>query len=413
MSVKSKTARTTLRMQVPAKPEKTLASTGYDAIHADIVALLQAARVQAARSVNALMTASYWEIGRRIVEAEQQGKQRAGYGDALVKRLSVDLTKRFGRGFGVVNLSQMRKFYELWAIPQTPPAESKIFQTLSEKLQVLPAISKRPHSTSTHFPEIASHFPLPWSAYVRLLSVKNEQARRFYENEALRGGWSVRQLDRQVNSQFYERTALSRNKVAMLTKGMVAKPEGTVTPDDAVKDPYVLEFLNLKDEYSEAEFEEALIHRLEDFLLELGDDFAFIGRQKRLRLDDTWFRVDLVFFHRRLRCLVIVDLKVGKFSYADAGQMHLYLNYAKANWMREGENPPVGLILCSQKGSAEAHYSLEGLSNKVLAAEYQTVLPSEAVIAKELSHATRLIDARNAGKSVRSKKVAKGGNRRA
>lgn len=191
----------------------------------------------------------------------------------------------------------------------------------------------------------------------------------------------------------------------MLAKGAVAKPEDTITPDEAIKDPYVLEFLNLKDEYSEAELEEALIHRLQDFLLELGDDFAFVGRQKRLRLDDTWFRVDLVFFHRRLRCLVIVDLKVGKFTYADAGQMHLYLNYARANWMREGENPPVGLILCSRKGAAEAHYALEGLSNKVLAAEYQTVLPSEAVIARELAHATRLLE--ETSKPVRGRKVAK------
>ena len=231
---------------------------------------------------------------------------------------------------------------------------------------------------------------------MRLQSVKSDYARQFYEAEALRCGWSVRQLDRQIGSQFYERTAMSRNQAAMLTKGAVAKPEDLVTPEEAIKDPYVLEFLNLKDEYSEFELEEALIHRLEDFLLELGDDFAFIGRQKRLRLDDTWFRVDLLFFHRSLRCLVIVDLKVGKFSYADAGQMHMYLNYAKANWMRDGENPPVGLILCSQKGTAEAHYALEGLPNKVLAAQYQTVLPSEKVIAEALAHATRLLEERKA-----------------
>ena len=423
---------TSLRLRAPAVREKTRLPAGYGAIHVGIVNLLQAARVQAARSVNALMTASYWELGHRIVEAEQKGKRRAGYGDALVKRLAMDLTAQFGRGFGVVNLSQMRALYSTW-----PP--EAIFQTLSEKLvsetsfrrsptklqtvsaeysirQTLSGESRQDHPVKISetvprklsLAELSTAFPLPWSAYVRLLSVKNDPARRFYETEALRGGWSVRQLDRQVNSQFYERTALSRNKAAMLAKGAVAKPEDTVTPEEAIKDPYVLEFLNLKDEYSESELEAALIHRLEGFLLELGDDFAFIGRQKRLRLDDTWFRVDLVFFHRRLRCLVIVDLKVGKFSYADAGQMHLYLNYAKANWMHEGENPPVGLILCSQKGSAEAHYALEGLSNKVLAAEYQTVLPSEALIAKELAHTTRLLEERKAGKPVRSRKTAKG-----
>jgi hypothetical protein len=157
-----------------------------------------------------------------------------------------------------------------------------------------------------------------------------------------------------------------------------------VTAEEAIKDPFVLEFLDLKDEYSESDLEEALIHRLTDFLLELGDDFAFLGRQRRLRIDDTWFRIDLVFFHRRLRGLVIVDLKVGRFSYADAGQMHLYLNYAREHWMKPGENPPVGLILCTEKGAAEAHYALDNLPNKVLAAEYKTVLPDEKLIAEEL-----------------------------
>ncbi len=231
---------------------------------------------------------------------------------------------------------------------------------------------------------MANLFKLPWSAYVRLLSVKNPNARAFYETEALRSGWSVRQLDRQISSQFYERIALSKNKAAMLEKSEAAEPGDAITPEEAIKDPFVLEFLELKDEYSESEIEEALIQHLTDFLLELGDDFAFIGRQRRLRIDDNWFRVDLVFFHRRLRCIVIADLKVGRFSYADAGQMHMYLNYARENWMKPGENPPVGLILCTEKGAAEVHYTLDNLPNKVLAAEYQTVLPEEMVLAKEL-----------------------------
>lgn len=393
-----------IKLQVVKPP------AGYAVVHVGIVDLLQAARAQAARSVNALMTASYWEIGRRIVEAEQNGKRRAGYGEQLIERLTADLTAQFGRGFSRQNLWQMRSFYLNWPpeqILQTVSGESAIRQTASDKSQAPSAVSAPLQAMFARLAAVAARFPLPWSAYVRLLSVKSDHARGFYETEALRGGWSVRQLDRQIDSQFYERTALSRNKTAMLTKGAVAKPEDTITPDEAIKDPYVLEFLNLKDEYSEAELEEALIHRLQDFLLELGDDFAFVGRQKRLRLDDTWFRVDLVFFHRRLRCLVIVDLKVGKFTYADAGQMHLYLNYARANWMREGENPPVGLILCSRKGAAEAHYALDGLSNKVLAAEYQTVLPSEAEIARELAHATRLLEERKTSKPVRGKKAAK------
>jgi len=204
----------------------------------------------------------------------------------------------------------------------------------------------------------------------------------------------MRQLNRQIESQLYERIALSRNKAAMLEKAKKTERSDTITPEEAIKDPFVLEFLNLKDEYSESELEDALIQHLADFLLELGDDFAFLGRQRRLRLDDTWFRIDLVFFHRRLRCLVIIDLKVGTFGYADAGQMHLYLNYAREHWMKEGENPPVGLILCAGKGIAEARYALDNLPNKVLAAEYQTILPNEKLIVDELERSTQQLEER-------------------
>ena len=392
-------------------------TAGYDGIRSDIVALLEAARRAAARSVNALMTASYWEIGRHIVEFEQGGQDRAIYGEALIQRLSADLTRRFGRGFSPRNIEQMRQFYQCWPtekICQTLPdklATCKIPQTLSAELtsspilQTPPAISgDRQNSesllrNSIDLPALAKAFPLPWSAYVRLLSVKNELARRFYETEALRCGWSVRQLDRQVNSQFYERIALSRNKAAMLQKAEITEAADVITPEQAIKDPFVLEFLNLKDEYSESELEEGLIQHLADFLLELGDDFAFVGRQRRLRLDDTWFRIDLLFFHRQLKCLVVIDLKVGKFSYTDAGQMHMYLNYAREHWMKPGENPPVGLILCAGKGSAEAHYALEGLSNKVLTAEYQTALPDEKLLADELDRTRRELEARRMGRA--------------
>jgi predicted nuclease of restriction endonuclease-like (RecB) superfamily len=204
----------------------------------------------------------------------------------------------------------------------------------------------------------------------------------------------VRQLDRQVSSQFYERTALSKNKAAMLENAETPEPTDIIKPEEAIRDPFVLEFLSLKDEYSESDLEDALIRHLADFLLELGDDFAFVGRQRRLRLDDTWFRIDLLFFHRRLKCLLVIDLKVGKFTYADAGQMHLYLNYAHAHWMKAGENPPVGLVLCASKGAAEAHYALDGLPNKVLATEYQTVLPDEKLLAEELARTRDALEAR-------------------
>ncbi|CDL38219.1 Putative uncharacterized protein YhcG [Citrobacter freundii] len=204
----------------------------------------------------------------------------------------------------------------------------------------------------------------------------------FYEKETLRNGWSVRQLNRQIATQFYERTLLSRDKSAMLQKAVPTEPE--VLPEKAIRDPFILEFLGLKDEYSESDLEEALINHLMDFMLELGDDFAFVGRQRRLRIDDNWFRVDLLFFHRRLRCLLLVDLKVGKFSYADAGQMNMYLNYAKEHWTIPGENPPVGLILCAGKGAGEAHYALNGLPNTIQASEYKVQLPDEKLLADEL-----------------------------
>lgn len=342
----------------------------YQAVQTGIVAVLEEARASAVRSVNAVMTAAYWEIGHRIVEFEQGGEARAGYGEGLIQRLAEDLTRRFGRGFSPRNLEQMRQFYLGWPIPQTVSAESQGLATL------------------------AARFPLPWSAYVRLGSVRNATARAFYEAEALRCGWSVRQLDRQINSQFYERAALSQNKAALLERGAQAEAADDLTPEEAIKDPFVLEFLGLKDEYSESDLEDALIQHLADFLLELGDDFTFVGRQRRLRLDDAWFRVDLIFFHRRLKCLVIIDLKVGKFSHADAGQMHLYLNYAREHWMREGENPPVGLILCAAKGAEEAHYALDNLPNKVMAAEYQMVLPDEKRLAEELERTRRELESR-------------------
>jgi len=371
---------------VPAKGKE-----GYEAILADLSTVIRDARRSAARTVNAVMTAAYWLIGHRIVEHEQQGEERAGYGKQVLKRLSADLGARFGRGFGVDNLQRFRLFYlayPLDAISSTPSRKS------------LPALEGEKHatpsriSTGASLAELANRFPLPWSAYVRLLSVKSESARRFYEAEALRGGWSVRQLNRQIESQFYERTALSKNKAAMLEKGQAARPDDAISAREAIKDPFVLEFLDLKDEYSESDLEEGLIRHLETFLLELGGDFCFIGRQKRLRVGDAWYRVDLIFFHRRLRCLVVIDLKIGSFTPADAGQMHLYLNYAREHWTHEGENPPVGLILCAEKDAAVAHYALEGLPNQVMAAEYRTALPDEGELTAEIERTRALIEER-------------------
>ena len=350
-------------------------AAGVDSDYADvlggIVALLERARRAAARAVNSVMTATYWEVGRRIVEVEQGGEVRAGYGAQVLEKLSRDLTARFGRGFGMINLHQMRKFYLAW------PSE-KILQTVSEEFrdkQILQTASGKFDLT-----DIAKRFPLSWSHYVKLLGVHDDHARAFYETEALRGEWTVRQLDRQIGTQFYQRTALSRDKAAMLTKGAARKPEDAVTPEEEIKSPFVLEFLGLKDEYSESELEEALIQHLERFLLELGPDFTFVGRQKRLRIDDEWYKVDLVFFHRRLRSLLLLDLKLNKLTPGDVGQMHVYCNYAQHHWTLPGESPPIGLILCAGKGAALAKYALEGLPNKIIAADYLTALPDKALL---------------------------------
>jgi len=355
--------KTTLRKNPPD------VMAGYNQVLAGVIEVLQSARRTSARTVNAIMTAAYWEIGRQIVEHEQQGKDRAEYGRHLVQRLATDLTNQFGRGFSRRNLEQMRLFYRCWPIAQTPSAQLAL-------------------------PDLQARFPLPWSHYVLLLKIAKSEARKFYETEALRGGWSVRQLDRQISTLFYERTLSSRNKTAMLKKGAVPAEGERLSLDAEIKDPLLLEFLGLKDEYSESDLEESLIQQLESFLLELGGDFTFVGRQKRLRIDDEWYRVDLVFYHRTLRCLVIIDLKIGKFTHADAGQMLLYLGYAAEHWTRPGENPPVGLILCAQHNRAVAHYTLDRLPDKIMAREYRMALPNEQTLAAELERTQAAIESR-------------------
>lgn len=369
----------------PVNAGDTAATAVYDATLTDVADILDAARSAAARSVNSIITAAYWLVGRRIVEYEQGGAERAEYGAELIRRLSVDLTALYGRGFSVRNLRQMRAFYLAWEIRQTPSAESvssgRIRQTVS-------AESVTPEATLA---TIASSFPLTWSAYVQLLSVRNEAAWEFYEAEAIAGGWTIRQLRRQIDSEFYERTALSYDKEAMLLRGRQQEAGDIVSPAEAFKDPYILEFLGLKDEYSEADLEEALIRHLEEFLMELGGDFCFVGRQRRLHIGDEWYRVDLLFYNRRLRCLVVIDLKLGRFTHADAGQMNLYLNYAREHWAIAGENPPVGLILCAHRDEDVARYALAGLDNTILPAEYRIALPSEETLIAEINRARELL----------------------
>lgn len=423
---------------IAKKKSAAPAPANYPGLVGGIGELLDAARRASVRTVNAFMTATYWEIGRRIVEFEQGGEKRAEYGDALLLRLADDLTARFGKGFGKSNLFLMRKFYlasaQIFqtasgklatspsvlpifqtlsgifsdpkrATPSLESGEPQIAQTLSAKsapleIRSTPSnISETPSRKSSPFAltDLARAFPLPWSHYVLLIRrSRSPEAFAFYHTEALRGGWSVRQLQRQIDSQFYERTALSRNKAAMLAKGAKPQPGDAVSADDEIRHPLVLEFLNLRDEYSETDLEAGLIQHLETFLLELGNDFAFIGRQRRLRIDDEWYRVDLLFFHRRLRCLVIFDLKLGRFTHADAGQMHLYLNYAREHWSQPGENPPVGIILCSGKSEALVRYATDALPNKMLVREYLTALPDEKTLATELEKTRKALESKKA-----------------
>jgi predicted nuclease of restriction endonuclease-like (RecB) superfamily len=372
---------------------------GYKHLVTDIGELLEVARHTTTRSVNAIMTATYWEIGRRIVEFEQEGAERAQYGEGLLKSLSTELSERFGRGFSQDNLERFRLFYLrvspelISATPLRKSSDGLLKAAATEKSATVLRISNA-RGGLLDVARMAEVFPLPWSHYVLLIRLCSDEAVRFYHAEALRGGWSVRQLKRQIDSQFYERTALSKNKAAMLQAGRETMPGDIVTAEEKIKDPLVLEFLGLRDEYSESDLEQALILHLETFLLELGGDFAFVARQRRLRIDDEWYRVDLVFFHRRLRCLVLIDLKLGKFSHADAGQMNVYLNYAREHWTHDDENPPIGIILCAAKGESLAHYATAGLENKMLVSKYLTALPNEKVLAAEIDKTRRELEKR-------------------
>jgi predicted nuclease of restriction endonuclease-like (RecB) superfamily len=374
------------------------AATDYTVVLSGVSDLLDVARRASARVVNTLMTATYWEIGRRIVEHEQAGQKRAEYGEALARRLSLDLTNRFGRGFGFSQLKMMRQFYQTFpdvrtAKPITSQSgveKSNIGQSLIGQFSGHP--SEKPSLAIEHLGNISRSFPLPWTHYVRLLRVKNPLACEFYTREALAGGWSVRQLHRQISSQFYERTALSKDKATMLLKGEKPQPEDAVSAEEEIRNPLLLEFLGLKDEYSESELEDALIRHLETFLLELGNEYAFVGRQKRLRIGHEWFRMDLVFFHRRLRCLMIIDLKTGTLVHTDIGQMNLYCNFAREHWMQPGENPPVGLILCAGKDDDLARYALEGLQDKMLVREYLTALPKESALVAEIARTREVLE---------------------
>jgi len=355
--------------------------------------LLEQARHAAARTVNAILTATYWEIGRRIVEFEQKGVEKPGYGEEIIDRLAFDLTHRFGRGFSRRNLFLIRRFYIVYRERMQTPSAFSYIPSKKEKgiVQTVFALSS-PMTTLEILQTLSGKFPLPWSHYVRLLSLDEQGKRDFYEKEARRRGWSVRQLDRQINSMLYERVALSKRKGELLRQA--GRSGSPASAEEAIKDPYVLEFLGLPEPISERDLENALIQHMADFLLELGFEFTFVARQKRLQIGSESYYLDLLFFHRRLRCLIAIDLKVGKFTHADAGQMNLYLNYLEENEKVEDENDPIGLILCSEKDEAVAHYALGRLTNKIFASRYKLQLPDPEILKREIESERRRLEMR-------------------
>jgi len=359
--------------------KKMANKSDYTELITDLSSLIDKGRKVAIQNINAALTTTYWLIGRRIVEYEQKGKERAAYGEELLMHLSRDLSARYGKGFSKSNLFMMRTFFLCYP-------EKQIFQTVSGKLLPIKTKDKvQKFQTMSGISEaLLRRFPLSWSHYCLLIRLEEPFKREFYEAECIRGNWSVRQLDRQIQSMLYERTALSKKKLTVISKAH-EKPI-TLKPEDEIKDPYILEFLGLKDEYSESQLEEALIKHLEHFLLELGIGFTFVARQKRITLEGSHYRLDLLFYHRVLRCLIAIDLKIGEFTHADAGQMNLYLNYLKDKEKFPSENDPVGIILCTDKRKTVVEYALGGMSNKIFASKYKLQLPDPEVLKTEIEH---------------------------
>lgn len=316
--------------------------------------LVEASRRAAAASVSSVQVRSNFEIGRAIVEHEQQGRRRAAYGKEAIKALAARLTTEFGRGYSERNLEYCRRFYLLWS-------------------SSLGRISQKPSAKSAVTPQ---PFALGWSHYVFLIAVRNSDERRFYEIEAEQGSWSLPELRRQFNAGLYERLALSRNKARV--RKLAEKGQTIRSPVDLLKDPYVLEFLGLNEApgYSETDLESAIIGRLQGFLLELGKGFLFEARQKRFTFGDEHFFVDLVFYNRLLRCYVLVDLKIGKLTHQDLGQMQMYVNYFDRYAKTADEHPTVGIVLCKEKNDALVEITLPRAAN-IFASEYRLYLPSK------------------------------------
>ncbi len=327
--------------------------------------LLADSKKKVKTAINLSMVYTYFEIGKMIVEEEQKGNERAGYGKYIIDELSKHLTNEFGRGFSSTNIKQMRKFYLVYS-------QNSIRQTLSDEFENYPISST------------GNKFSLSWSHYIRLMRIENIDERNFYEIECVKNNWSLSELNRQFDTSLYERLALSRNKEKvkeLSTKGQIVEK-----PQDLLKEPYVLEFLGLSElaSYSELELETKIIDNLQKFLLELGKGFAFIGRQVRISYEEEHFYIDLVFYNRILRCFVLFDLKIGRIKHQDIGQMQMYVNYYDRKVKLEDENDTIGILLCKDKKESLVEMTLPENNKQIFASKYQTVLPSKEELKKLL-----------------------------
>ena len=350
--------------------------------------LIQSARRAVVHSVDLIQVMTNFEIGRRIVEHEQGGEERAEYGKALLKELSAALTAEFGRGFSRANLQNMRRFY-LTYVHRRPekcqmPSGTFVLPQKSQTPSGEFAGQELPQFWQTVSAKFNSPFNLSWSQYVFLISIDNPEERSFYEIEAAQGSWTLPELKRQFNSGLYERLALSRDTEGV--KKLASEGQIISRPEDLLKEPYVLEFLGLdeKTKYSESDLESAIIDKLEHFLLELGKGFLFEARQKRFTFDEEHFFVDLVFYNRLLRCYVLIDLKIGKLGHGDLGQMQMYVNYFDRFVKLDEESPTVGIVLCKKKHDALVEITLPKDAN-IHAREYQLYLPDKELLRRKLA----------------------------
>ena len=322
-----------------------------------VAEILRAARANAYRAVNFAMVEAYWNVGRKIVEEEQLGEERAGYGAHLIQRLSESLGSEFGRGFSVQSLWNMRQFYQSFPI--------------------LSALRRE----------------LTWTHYKALIRVENEKARAYYLQEAAEQNWSVSALERQINSLYYERLLMSRDKAAVTEEMQQKTAPLAPTPQDFIKDPYVLEFLDIPDahEFREAELEQAIIGKLQAFMLELGKGFAFVARQQRISTETKDFFVDLVFYNYILKCFVLVDLKTGELTHQDIGQMDMYVRLFEDTIKSADDNPTVGIVLCTEKDHTVVKYSVLNENRQLFASKYMLYLPTEEALREELERERALV----------------------